>query len=98
MILCVPIEAGRSDELLGVLELSRRASEPPFGPEDVEIVQGYLSWAGVALNCAHSHTSCVQEKLLNEAVAALTRHGKQCIRYQSSTYQNSLPLLQVDVG
>ncbi len=77
MVLCVPIQGGGggSGEVVGALEMTRKASEPPFGPEDEELVQSYLSWASLALNCARSHTSCVQEKLLNETLISLTRQA-----------------------
>ena len=71
-VLCVPIVRG-GGILVGVLELLRKASEPAFGSEDEEIIQSYLSWANVALNCSHSHTNSTQQELLNETLISLTK-------------------------
>jgi len=85
-ILCVPFlqggegttkaeegNGGKGAELVGVLELARKAGRPQFGPEDEEIVHNYFSWAAVALHSAHCHTTCQQQRLLNESLMVLTR-------------------------
>ena len=60
-------------EVVGVLELARKAGKPQFGSEDEEIVHNYFSWAAVALHSAHCHTTCQQQRLLNESLMVLTR-------------------------
>jgi len=85
-ILCVPFlqggegtsegeegRGGKGAELVGVLELARKAGRPQFGPEDEEIVHNYFSWAAVASTPPTCHTTCQQQRLLNESLMVLTR-------------------------
>ena len=58
-------------EVVGVLELARKAGRPQFGPEDEEIVQSYFAWAAVALHSTHY---CKQQRILSESMITLTRY------------------------
>ena len=60
-------------ELVGVLELARKAGGPQFGLEDEEIVQSYFAWAAVALHSTHGCTTSKQQRILNESMITLTR-------------------------
>ena len=73
-MLCVPIHQ-ESGELVGVLELVRKASSPQFGLEDEEIVESYLSWAALAVQYGKTQGLArnEQQRMLNEAVISLTR-------------------------
>ena len=71
-------------EVVGVLELARKAGGPQFGPEDEEIVQSYFAWAAVALHSTHCCTTSKQQRILNESMIALTRY-RTAICYRSNT-------------
>ena len=61
-------------EVVGVLELARKAGGPQFGPEDEEIVQSYFAWAAVALHSTHRCTTSKQQRILNKSMITLTRY------------------------
>lgn len=61
-------------EVVGVLELARKAGRPQFSPEDEEIVQSYFAWAAMALHFTHSCTTSKQQRILNESMITLTRY------------------------
>ena len=73
-LVCVPIVSG-SGLLRGVLELARRASEPQFASEDIEIISSYLSWGGVALDLTPSdgNLGYSQQKLLTNHVLSIMK-------------------------
>ena len=66
-------EQGGEGEVVGVLELARKAGRPQFGPEDEEIVQSYFAWAAVALHSTHYCTT-KQQRILSESMITLTRY------------------------
>lgn len=72
--MCVPIHQ-ENGELVGVLELLRKASSPQFGLEDEEIVESYLSWAALAVQYGKTRGLArnEQQRMLNEAMITLTR-------------------------
>ena len=67
-------EQGGEGEVVGVLELARKAGRPQFGPEDEEIVQSYFVWAAVALHSTHYCTTSKQQRILSESMITLTRY------------------------
>ena len=77
-MLCVPIHQ-ESGELVGVLELIRKASSPQFGTEDEEIVESYLSWAALAVQYGKTQGlgKIQQQRMLNEAVNNIVRYKNE---------------------
>ena len=74
-VLCVPIHQ-ENGELVGVLELLRSTSSPQFGPEDEEMVEGYLSRAALAVQYGKTQVvieSGEAQHLLNDAFIALSK-------------------------
>lgn len=72
-ILSIPILQG-DGSTLGVLTMGRNASEPPFVSKDEEIINGYLTWAAVALFSAQEHSTCLQQQKLNDAYEKMTKY------------------------
>ena len=71
-ILCVPILT-KDEEVIGILELGRRVSETKFSEDDEHMVQSYLSWATVAMECSNIHYDNVQYHLLFDAYSKITK-------------------------
>lgn len=73
-LVCVPIVSG-SGLLRGVLELARKASEPQFADEEMEIISSYLSWGAVALDLTPSEGNLgySQQKLLTNHVLSIMK-------------------------
>ena len=64
----------RIGAVIGILELGRKVKEFKFSSEDEEIVQSYLSWGTVAMDCAHIHAENTQLHLLFDAFHRITRY------------------------
>lgn len=64
----------KSGDLIGVLELGRKASNLRFSEEDEEIVKSYLSWATVVLDCTNIHYENTQSELMFNSFDKITRY------------------------
>jgi GAF domain-containing protein len=72
-ILCVPI-LKKSGEVIGILEMGRKAIEPKFSEDDEQTVKSYLSWATVAIDCSNIHYDNVLYHLLFDGYNKIIRH------------------------
>ena len=68
-MVCTPLCAS-TGELEAVLELVRRTGAA-FTEEDVEIINSYLVWAGLALHFADKVCRNTEEKLLTDFLASV---------------------------
>ena len=62
-ILATPI-LSTSGDLIGVLELGRKASSLKFAEEDKEMATSYLSWVTVVLDCTNIYFENQQLQLM----------------------------------
>ncbi|KAF8792891.1 putative 3' like protein [Argiope bruennichi] len=63
-VLCHPV-LQPDEELSGVLELYKDASDVEFHEEDEEIVNSYLVWGGIALHYAELYVNMMKQRELN---------------------------------
>ena len=61
---------------IGVIELGRRAESLLFDQEDMEIVQNYLHWAAVTMQCSEIFREALQSQLLCNTFMELTKYVK----------------------